>query len=306
MPESHDPARPRDSGFERLVPAPCRRRRKVGEVDGIGSFRIDAGHEVLPDRVRQVRHERRDQPGQRGQHLVERLVGSGLVGVQLPFPEPAAVATHVPGGEVLDECLDGSRGTQRVIRVEGGADLARDGVEAGQDPSVEQAATGAVGNAGSCARQPPIKPRIGDEERVRVPEWEEEAADHLVAGSVPEVQVHRRVGSTEHPAHHVRADPLGSLVERDRIGLALVHLVAVLVADQGVAEDGVRHRLIGQHGRHGQQGVEPVTELARERLGDEVGREPLAPVLAIRVPAQGREAHDARVEPRVPDVGDAT
>ena len=53
----------------------------------------------------------------------------------------------------------------------------------------------------------------------------------------------------------------------------------------------------------GQQRVEPVAELAGERLGDQVRREPLAQYVAVRVPAQRREADDPGVQPRVADVG---
>src|SRR5439155_22376646 len=53
---------------------------------------------------------------------------------------------------------------------------------------------------------------------------------------------------------------------------------------------------------HSEQGIKPVTELAREALGDEVGGKPLLPVFAVAVIAQGRVGHKADVEPGVPDV----
>ena len=125
-----------------------------------------------------------------------------------------------------------------------------------------------------------------------------------MARPVAEVQVHRRICGHEHPAHDVGADRLGRLVEGDRVPLALVHVLTVLVAHRGVPEQGAGHRLVGHHGRHREQGVEPVAELSGERLGDQVGREPFPPVSAIRVPAQGREANDSPVEPWISDVGD--
>ena len=125
-----------------------------------------------------------------------------------------------------------------------------------------------------------------------------------MARPVAEVKVHRRIGGHEHPAHDVGADRLGRLVEGDRVALALVHILTVLVAHRGIPEQGAGHRLVGHHRRHREQGVEPVAELAGERLGYEVRREPVAPVGAIRVPAQRRKANDSPVEPRIPDVGD--
>src|SRR5207249_11372702 len=59
------------------------------------------------------------------------------------------------------------------------------------------------------------------------------------------------------------------------------------------------------HRAHGQDGIEPVTELPREALHDEVGGEPLLPVFAVFVVAHRGVGHDAGVEPGVADVGDA-
>ena len=84
-----------------------------------------------------------------------------------------------------------------------------------------------------------------------------------------------------HPAHDVHAHALGRLVELDGVAPALVHGTAVLAEERGVAEDRLEGRLAAQHRAHRQHRVEPVAELARERLGDEVGREPLLPVARV-------------------------
>ncbi len=54
-----------------------------------------------------------------------------------------------------------------------------------------------------------------------------------------------------------------------------------LVAHQAVAEQHLERRALLHHRAHGQDGVEPVAELAGKALGDEVGREPLLPLGAI-------------------------
>ena len=99
-------------------------------------------------------------------------------------------------------------------------------------------------------------------------------------------------GAGEHPAHDVDAHPLGGLVEVDRVAPALVHRPAVLAEDAGVAEDRLERRLAAEDRRHREHRVEPVPELAREALGDEVGREPLRPV--VRRPRGSGASRTAR------------
>ena len=73
----------------------------------------------------------------------------------------------------------------RVVPVERGAHLADQRVEARQDPSVQQGA-GAVDAIG-LVRRPAVEARVGDEEAVRVPQRQEEAAHDLVGRPVAEV-----------------------------------------------------------------------------------------------------------------------
>ena len=133
-----------------------------------------------------------------------------------------------------------------------------------------------------------------------------EATAGFVGAVVAEEQVLLRFVVKEHPAHDVDADPVGGFVELQRIAPALVHRTTVFAQQRGVAEVVAEGRLARQHGSHGQHAVEPVAELAGEALGDQVGRIPLGPVFRIAAVAGGAEGHDARIQPRIADVGDAT
>ena len=170
------------------------------------------------------------QSRQRREHLVEGRVGGALVGVELTLPEPTPVAAHVPVREVVDERLDGTRGAHRVVAIERDPRLGNQRVEARQDPSVKERSR--LGHAVDLVRRPAVQAGVRDEEAVGVPERQEESAHHLVAGPVAEAEVDRGIGGRVHPAHHVRADALRGLVERDRVALALVHLLAVLVEER--------------------------------------------------------------------------
>ena len=155
------------------------------------------------------------------------------------------------------------------------------------------------------ARRPPARQaRVGREEGQHVPEHQQ-LAPRLVGGVVAEEDVVLRARRGVHPAHDVDAHALGRLVELDGVAPRLVHGPAVLAVERGVAEDGLEGRLAAQHRAHGQHRVEPVAELAREGLGDEVGREPLLPVVGIGAVVQRAEGHDAGVEPGIAHVADA-
>jgi hypothetical protein len=111
-------------------------------------------------------------------------------------------------------------------------------------------------------------------------------------------------GLGEHPAHHVDAHPVRGVVELDHVARALVHRAAILGIQRRVAEDLLEGRLAAEDRRHGEHRVEPVAELAGEALSDEVGREPLPPVIGILAVVERRERHDPGIEPRVADVAD--
>ena len=109
----------------------------------------------------------------------------------------------------------------------------------------------------------------------------------------------------KHPAHHIRADLVRAFVELDRIAPTLVHGAAIFARERGKAQHGLGGTIVDDTGRHGQQRVEPVAELAGERFGDEVRREPLLPVFGIEAIAHRAHRDDARIEPRIAHVLDA-
>ncbi len=150
-----------------------------------------------------------------------------------------------------------------------------------------------------------VEPGIGDEERVRVPERQNELPADLVQRLVAEIQVVARIDRGEEPAHDIDAGDLGGVVEPDRIALALVHLLALFVAHEGVGEDVFEGGAIGQCSALGDDRIEPVAELAGEALGNKIGGIPLLPVRLVGAVVQGRESHDAGIEPGIAYIFDA-
>src|SRR4051794_41795569 len=95
------------------------------------------------------RRERRDQPAERGEHLVERGVGARLarlipimvlavLGCPAWSPKAGAAAADVPVRQVVQERLDGARRAGDLIAVERTGDLLGQPVEPQQDPTVER------------------------------------------------------------------------------------------------------------------------------------------------------------------------
>ena len=113
---------------------------------------------------------------------------------------------------------------------------------------------------------------------VRVPQRQEEAAHDLVARSVAEAQVRGGVGRRVHPAHDVGAD---AAPRPRRTGSSCPSTCASprrARRGAGRSAKSVSHRRrAGHHRRLGEERVEPVAELAGERLGDPVGRDTTPP-----------------------------
>ena len=84
-----------------------------------------------------------------------------------------------------------------------------------------------------------------------------------------------------------------------------MHLLALLVHERGVGEVGAERLGVLKGGAHGQERVEPVAELAGEALRDEVGREPLFPVVLVVSVAQRGEGDYAGIKPGVAHVLDS-
>ena len=264
-------------------------------------------HQVLVELLGKEGRVGREQFRQGDQAFVERLVGRPLVRVVLRLPEAATAAAHVPVREGLDERLDPARGRHRVVIVQPGRHIGDELVELREEPPVELASRLLL--VATCFPAvgwlPAVDVGIGDEEGVRVPEGEDEAAPHLVARRPAVVDVVGRVVPQEEPAHHVHAHALRRVVEPDGVAFALVHLLAVLVAHQAVAEYREEWLAVLQRGAQRQHRVEPVAELAGEALSDEGGGKPLLPVRVVVPIAKRGERDDAGVQPGVAHVGDA-
>ena len=235
----------------------------------------------------------------------ERLSAIHRLGAE---PHPVARAAEVPGRQVVDVGADDPGRTHGVEVRKPRPGIGRHPGGARQDPAVEsgrsrRSAVLGPRRAACRRRSPPGEAGIGHEEGVDVPEHEELAPG--LVGRVPaEVDVVLGPGRHVQPAHDVDAHPLGGLVELDGVAPALVHRPAVLAEERRVAEDRPERLLAAEDRRHREHRVEPVPELAREALGDEVGREPLRPVLGLLAEVERRERHDPGIEPGIADVGD--
>ncbi len=286
-------------------------------MDAVRQARLDGHDEVLVDRLGQERQHGGDDPGEDDEDGMER--GERRLAVRRlgACPHPVARATEIPGREVVDEAVDRPHGLEDVVIGDLPAGRLCQAGHSRQDPAIEgrPGVDGTAGRGGGADRarpaprstRPPRRPagksRVGHEERVDVPQEEQPAAG--LVGRVP-AEADVLLGPCRHvePAHDVDAHPLGGLVEVDRVAGALVHRPAVLGEQRGIAEDRHERRLAAEHRSHRQHRVEAVAELAREALGDEVGRVPLRPVVRILAIVERGEGHDARVQPRVADVGD--
>ena len=173
---------------------------------------------------------------------------------------------------------------------------------AAQDPAVHGAPFGHRARCGT--RAPASAVRVANVEGVDVPEHEQLAA-RLIRAVPAEVHVLFGARAGKEPTHHVSAHPIGRLIEFNGVAPALVHLAAIFGKDESVAEHSLCWLAPDHHRRHGEQRVEPVTELTWEALGNQVCGEPALPVLGIAAIAHRRERDDARVEPRIPNIRDA-
>ncbi len=275
------------------------------EVDGLPGVVARASDEVLVHRFGEERQDRGDEPGEDFEAFKEGFKGgAGLDGVVLfDFPEPFPVVPDVPVGEVFDEFFDSQRGLPDIDGLKPGATFLDEKLQFGEDPLVEE---GAVGKrCGDLPRRPVFEPGVVCEEGVGVPEGVDKTAADLAQGAVAEVEIDLRILARVEPAHGVGAGLFGGVVKPDGVSGRLVHLLAVFVADEGVSEERLERLCVLHHGGHGEEAVEPVSELSGEAFQDEVGGHPLFPVVAVGVVFDGAVGNDARVEPRVSDVLDA-
>ena len=307
-PQLHDLTRER----HRVVQARVERRlvhpRIVRQMDRVRPPAASGG-EVRPDLLGDERGERREERRRGDQALVQRVERGHALGAATParVPEATARASYVPIGQVLDERLDPATSSRHVVAVHPVPDLANGAGESRQDPSVQKR-SGGRRRSGLGVGIEHVRVRVEHEERVDVPQGEQELSHRLFEDGVAESP--RRPGGAarqEHPAERVRSVTLHHGHRIHDVAERLRHLPALFVDDEPETHDrAVRGRIEVQDPlRH--QRVEPAPGLV-DRFGDEVRGEPsferlLAPA-QLRVVAPLRERHRAGVVPGVDHLGD--
>ena len=305
---------PVEPGVERELPL-----RPVGEMDAFGRrLPVRTGHQVAVDLLGQEGHERRGEPREADQRVVERPVGVQLVRAAPRLPEPAPAAAEPPVGERFGE------GGQRAGRVVGAdllearGDLGGRLLEVGEDPAVER---GALRDrpAPVGARVEPVDLRVDGEEGIDVPEFQRKLAGGgaHVRQRVALVGPGRGAGEEE-PAEGVGAGLGERLLRRGVVAARLGLLPALGIGDvaehqaRPVGVGSVRGReaepaagvLVEEQRRDHQQRVEPAAGLVHG-FDDVVGGKGLLEAVAVLVRESPlRERHRAGVEPAVDDLGD--
>src|SRR6478609_2447754 len=132
------------------------------------------------------------------------MICSCLVAIVFALPEPAAISADIPVGKLFDhESLDGvSREIRRIVKIV----LTRFThhlVEPGDDPAVEQRPLNEGRGSRRIKRIKPIKSRICYEERIRVPERQDESAPDLIGDMRAEVEILARRVRAEEPTHRI-------------------------------------------------------------------------------------------------------
>ncbi len=289
--------------------SPAGNRRQVHALRQAG---VQGHHQVLVHRLREEGQDRRKDARKGHQGGVERR--ERVVPVDRAAGRNAGTAAahavprqaQVPRRDIVDERRDLARRCERVVVAQPGLHAGREPRRARQDPAIERGPgrSRTVGRVDPFGRRPAGQARIGDEERVDVPEHEQLAPG--LVGHVPaEQDVLLGPRGREDPPHDVDAHPLGGLVEVDGVAPRLVHRAAVFTEHQCIAKDRLERRLAPKDRRHREQAVEPVPELAREALRDEVGREPLGPVAGLLAVVERRERHDSGIQPWIANVGNS-
>ena len=165
-PERHDVPGLSHLGLEVVIERGDVHRGPVGEMDG-----LVAAAEVAVHLVGREGAERREQLRHRQQALVQRAV-RGRIGV---LPEPWPRPPHIPVRQVVDEPVERLRAPKRVVALERVRDFADGSMQARADPPVEH-----VLDPPCLIGRPTVEAGVGDEERIGVPEREEEPARRLV------------------------------------------------------------------------------------------------------------------------------
>ena len=175
------PSPRRDPGRPSLVTP-----RVVGEVHGVRLARHARRRGSTRSPPRRT-GERSEERGRGDQALVQRVERASLSAppAAARVPEPATRASDVPVREVVDERLDPPAGARRVVAIHPVADLTDGAGEPGEDPPIEEGPRRSAG-AGCASGSNPLGVRVEHEERVDVPERQQELAHRLFQHRVAE------------------------------------------------------------------------------------------------------------------------
>ena len=222
--------------------------------------------QVAVDLVRDERQEGCQDAAEGGEDRVQGAVRVELVGVAAVgagrLPEAPPAAPDVPVRQLVDEAQEHRDDAEELVGRHPLLDLERDGLQPGEDPAVE---LGQLRIGIDPVRLPAVDRGVPGQERIGVPQRQEDRADLLLDAALGEPQVAR---VHDRRVDQVQAQRIGPVAVEDarRIGevlLALRHLLAVLgehdavhdhVLERGPLEQGVR-----QHGER----VEPARASGR-------------------------------------------
>ena len=77
---------------------------------------------------------------------------------------------------------------------------------------------------------------VRDQERIHIPQRDQEAAACLITHMETKTQILLRLTACVQPAHRVRAHLIGSLIKLNRVTPRFVHFTAVFGQQRGVAK----------------------------------------------------------------------
>ena len=95
-PELDDAARGAHSTLEIVIDELLVRGRVSRVMHRRGRFRDCVPHEVLVHRLRDERHDRREEPHERDERVIERLVRRERIAARSRLPEARAITAHIP------------------------------------------------------------------------------------------------------------------------------------------------------------------------------------------------------------------
>ena len=285
---------------QRFVNKRVVRHGEVGQVDALGGVGTHTAHQVLPEVVRQEGREGREQLAEQHQRFVERGKGGGVA-----VPEAAAVAAHVPVGELVNEDINRARRAGSVERIQFGVHRLDELVQFAEQPLVHDGALRHGRRFPRCG-VPVGDVGVGDEEGVGVPERQQEAAHHLFH-HVDAKAAFRPGGrgDEEVPAHGVRPMDVEHVPRVHHIALALGHFLPFFVQNQPEHHAVFVGGLVEEQGANGVQGVEPTARLVNGFTNEVGGVLLFEDLFVLERVVPLRVGHGAAVKPDVNHFGHA-